>query len=66
VVVDQAATGDHDARRVVVECREAVGRLGHERAVVVGAAGDVAQAFEGQHALHATGPLAQGTGRARP
>jgi hypothetical protein len=49
VVVDQPPARDDQPGRLVVERRKAVGRLGHEGAVVAGMTGDVPQALEGLH-----------------
>ena len=54
MVVQEPAARDDERRGIVVEVGEAVGRLGHQRAVVVAVAGDGAEAFEGLHGLDAT------------
>ena len=49
VMMQQPAARDHETGGIVVELGQAVGRLGHQRAVVGAVAGDRPQSLERHH-----------------
>ena len=57
MVVQEPAAGHHERGGIVVELPEAVGRFGHQHAVVAPVAGDGPQSLEGLHRAHATARL---------
>jgi hypothetical protein len=49
VVVEESSAGHDEAGRIVVELGKAVGRFGHEHAVVGAVASDRSKSFERHH-----------------